>query len=104
MGQHLRDTKSVVQTVCARGASGQEEPGWAGGRLAFWERRTWAGLGQQSGGEDHVENSKQRAWCWLIWKTLQYLRRKADRADFNYLKDPCTKWALEFGWGIIATA
>lgn len=51
-----------------------------------------------------MENSKQRAWHWLIWETLQYLRRKDDRVAFNYLKDPCAKWALESGRDIIVTA
>lgn len=64
----------------------------------------WAGLEHQIGGTVHVENSKQRTRCSLLWETLQCLRRKDDRVGFNYLKDPCAKWTLELRWGIITTA
>lgn len=33
-----------------------------------------------------------------------FFRRKDDRVAFNYLKDPCVKWALESGRDIIVTA
>lgn len=72
-----------------RSRAGQE----AGEVLERWAR---AGLGQWRGRGLHVENSKQRAWRWLIWETLQYLRRD-DRVAFNYLKDPVQNglWSLD---------
>lgn len=68
-------------------------------------RRPGGMVGQDWGrgvyvGGVHVENSTQRFCAGQFGETLQYLRREYDEVSFNYLKDPCAKWTLEFRWGV----